>query len=275
MVVYNKNGSPIERIYAYNGTEAEQAYDVEGNTLLPVSNDIVVMTYNVQWFTGLNAEESMQREILSTYNPDIIGLQELGASMPSLGTTLFADYAEIELGSQHNKTGCVSKYTFSSVTADVFPNQTGETRGYQKAYFTFNGKTICWINTHLATSSYESEKVAQAGVLLSLVQNEEYFIITGDFNTVCKSVNDTEYTTIMKQFIDAGYNSANCSNQHGFIDTWTGGKTASDTWYPCDQIITSSNITINNVIADTLKIETSGGQQVIDHIPLVAYMTVS
>ena len=274
-MIYDINGNILNGCYDSEGTEIEQAYDVDGNALIPVSNNITVMTYNVQWFTGLNADESMQREILSTYNPDIIGLQELGAGMPSLGTTLFSDYAETELGIQHNKTGCVSKYTFSSVDADVFPDQTGETRGYQKAYFTFNGKTICWINTHLATSSYESEKVAQAGVLFDLVQNEEYFIITGDFNTVCKSVNDAEYTTIMKQFIDAGYNSANCSNQHGFIDTWTGGKTASDTWYPCDQIITSSNITIDNVVADTLKIETSGGQQVIDHIPLIAYLTVS
>ena len=112
--------------------------------------------------------------------------------------------------------------------------------------------------------------------VFNLVQNEPYFIITGDFNTVCKSVNDTEYTTIMKQFIDAGYHSANCSAQHGFLDTWTAGSTASGTWYPCDHIITSANISMNTVIVDTTKIDVAEQTgQAIDHLPIVAYLTVN
>ena len=278
MAVYNKAGTEIESVYGLSGSELEQAYDISGNELLPVgpTDEIVVMTYNVQWFSGLNANEEMQDEILTTYEPDFIGLQELGASMPAAGTRILANYPVIEIGVQSNKTGMASKWHLTDAEGAVFENQATETRGYQKAYFrTASKKTICWINAHLETSSYESVKVAQAEELFDLVENEPYFIITGDFNTVCKSVNDTEYSTIMEQFINAGCHSANCSAQHGFIDTWTAGKTAEGTWYPCDHVITSANITIQNVIADTTKITTSAGLEEIDHIPLVAYLKIN
>jgi len=280
MSVYDIDGNSITNVHDIDGITLSQAYDIEGNVLLPIepSGNITVMSYNVQWFSGLNSNQSMQENILGTYDADIIGLQELtrDSSMPSMGTTLFSDYQHQYIGGQANKTGLVSKYPLSNVVSSNFINQASETRGYQKAYLSVGGKTICWINTHLETSSYESVKVAQAGEIYNLVQNEPYFIITGDFNTVCKSVNDTEYTTIMKQFIDAGYNSANCSEQHGFLDTWTSGSTASGTWYPCDHVITSANITITDVIVDTTKIDVAAQTgQSIDHLPLVAYLTVA
>ena len=277
MGIYNVNVTAITTAYDVDGLSIAQAYDVNGNALIDDSQ-IIVMSYNVQWFGGLNGNESMQEGIIGTYKPNIIGLQELttGSSMPSMGATLFSDYQSQYIGGQTNKTGLVSKYSLSNVVSSNFTNQASETRGYQKAFFTTNAKTICWINTHLETSGAESVKVAQAGEIFDLVQNEQYFIITGDFNTVCKSTSDTEYTTIMKQFIDAGYNSANCSAQHGFLDTWTSGSTASGTWYPCDHIITSSNIDIDNVIVDTTKIDVAAQSgQTIDHLPIVAYLTIN
>jgi len=273
MAIYDYTGAEQYNAYSKNGTALAQAYDINGNALL---SDLVVMSYNVQWFSGINSNQSMQEAILNTYNADIIGLQELGASMPSLGDTLLSGYPYIQLGSQTNKTGFASKLALSNVSSANFTNQASETRGYQKAYFIAKGKTICWINTHLETSTYETVKVAQAQEIFNLVQNEEYFIITGDFNTVCKSVNDTEYTTIMKQFIDAGYHSANCSSQHGFLNTWTADSTVSGTWYPCDHIITSANIDIDTVTVDTTKItvaEQTG--QSIDHLPIVAYLIIN
>lgn len=276
MAVYEKNGTQISPIYDVNGTLLNQAYDIDRNPLLQNESNFTVMSYNVQWFSGLNSNKSMQESILAEYNADIIGLQELGSSMPSIGTELLSAYHYITLGNQYNKTGIASKCALENVVSATFTHQSGETRGYQKAYFTALGKNICWVNTHLETSSHEAAKVAQAQEVFGLVQDEPYFIITGDFNTVCKSVYDTEYTTIMKQFIDAGYNSANCSAQHGFIDTWTSGSTASGTWYPCDHIITSSNILINSVVADQRKIaiaEQTG--QSIDHLAFVAYCTIN
>lgn len=276
MSVYEKNGNQISHVYDVSGTMLNQAYDIDRNPLLQNESNFTVMSYNVQWFSGLNSNKSMQESILAEYNADIIGLQELGSSMPSLGAELLSAYQHITLGSQYNKTGMASKYSLENVVSASFTHQDGETRGYQKAHFTALGKNICWVNTHLETSSHEAAKVAQAQEVFELVQDEPYFIITGDFNTVCKSVYDTEYNTIMKQFIDAGYNSANCSAQHGFIDTWTSGSTASGTWYPCDHVITSANISINNVIADTTKIEVAAQTgQSIDHLPLIAYLTIN
>lgn len=273
MAVYDKNGEQIGNVYSKTGAFLEQAYDIEGNELID-SGSLVVMSYNVQQFGGLNANVSMQTEILNTYEPDIIGFQEVSGWNIS-GVLDDYDYAYLGL-----ETGMapavVSKMPLSDVTCELFEHQNpqGGVR-YQKCYFSKAGKTICWMNTHLAESSYESAKVAEAQEVFELVQNEEYFIVTGDFNTRCKSVNDTEYTTIMKQFVDAGYNIANCTEQFGFKDTWTSGSTASGTWLPCDHIITSANISMNSVFVDTTKIDVAAETgQSIDHLPIIAYLTI-
>lgn len=274
-MIYNVNGTQLGAAYDVEGEELEQAYDVNGNPLIDRA-DLIVMTYNVQWFSGLNANQSMQQSIIDAYRADVIGLQELHSSMPEIGTAVLSDYPYITLGGMSNKTGMASKIQLNNASTANFSTQASETRGYQKAYITAEGKTICWINTHLETSSYESVKVAQAAEVFALVENEDYFIITGDFNTVCKTTADEEYTTIMKQFIDAGYHSANCSDQHGFLDTWTSGSTASGTWYPCDHVITSANISIDNVIVDTTKIDVAEQTgQPIDHLPLIVYLTIN
>lgn len=279
MAVYNVDGQQITSVYDVDGQSLEQAYDILGNELLedqPVSDALTVMTYNVQWWSGLNSNVEMQESIIDRYSAQIIGLQELRTSMGTVGEQVLADYPYQFLGVQTNKTGLVSKINLTNINAGVFATQASETRGWQSATFTYNGKQIFWLNVHLETSSYESVKVAQAQEVFNMVQGKEYFIITGDFNTVCKSVNDTEYTTIMKQFIDAGYHSANCSQQHGFINTWTSGSTVAGTWYPCDHIITSANITIDSVTADTTKIDVAAQTgQSIDHIPLIAEVTIS
>lgn len=279
MPVYDKSGAEISSIFEVGGSQITQAFDVDGNPLIeepPLQSGLVIMTYNVQYFSGLNANTTMQEDILSTYNADIIGLQELGSgAMPAVGAEVLADYPYIYLGIQTNKSGIASKIPLSNVSANTFSNQGGETRGYQKAYFTYNGKSICWINAHLATSTNEAAKVAQAEELFDMVRDEEYFIITGDFNTGGGYTTAApEYATIMKQFIDAGYHSANYSDQHGFFKTWINGKTAESSGAATDQIITSANITIDAVILDTIKISYADGTQNIDHIPLVAEVTV-
>lgn len=276
MSIFNASGDAVNIIYDQNGNQLSQAYDMNDNELIPTEPpNFVVMSYNVQIFTGLNANEQLQQNIISTYNADIIGLQEVGGSIPEIGQSLLSDYSYKELGVGTNKTALASTLPLNSVSNTVFTNQASETRGFQKAYINFNGKNICWINTHLETSDNESVKVAQAQEIFNAVQSETYFIITGDFNTVCKTVTDPEYTSIMAQFINAGYNSANCSLQHGFLDTWTSGYTASGTWYPCDQIITSGNISIQSVIVDTSKIDVAAvTHQSIDHLPIIAYLIV-
>ena len=191
--------------------------------------------------------------------------------MPTTGTEILSPrYKHIEIGTQNNKTGIATNYKLSNVEGHVFTNQATETRGYQTAEFTFKGQTVFLVVAHLETSSYESVKVAQAQELFDLVQTKNTFILAGDFNTVCKSTSDTEYATIMKQFIDAGYNVGNCSEQHGFIDTWTAGSTEIGTWYPCDHIITSADFIMSDVERDTIKIaEAEEQEKAIDHVAFV------
>ena len=279
-MIYDINGNGLNTVYGANGNSLSQAYDIDGNPLITGSSDIVVMSYNVQWMTGLNADTSMQTDIFNTYNADIIGFQEFqranSSSMPSWVSTLLPDYEYVNMGTYGNKNAFATKYAMSNFETIPHTEQSMDGQSYSTATIEVDGTEIFIVVSHLTTSTYEAKKVAQAKEIYDALQGHDYFILLGDFNTVCKSVNDTEYTTIMKQFIDAGYNSANCSAQHGFLDTWTSGSTASGTWYPCDHIITSANISIDTVIVDTTKItvaEQTG--QSIDHLPIIGYLTVN
>ena len=87
----------------------------------------------------------------------------------------------------------------------------------------------------------------------------------------------SDYIGIFKPFVDAGYNLANSTTEKGFTKTWTTSATATSTaemTYPCDNIITSSNIDINSVVFDDTKFSYLNGQS-IDHIPLIAEVTIS
>lgn len=280
-MIYDRNGTSLNDVaYDVEGTLLNQAYDIEGNELLDTSQ-MIVMTYNIQWFTGLNSNQSMQETIFSTYDADIIGFQEFqrqsSETIPTLAHTLLdSDYPYLLMGNYGNKNAIASKYEMTEFTTVPHDTQTMDGQSYSTAHINFNGKDILLLVSHVTTSDYEATKIEQVQEVYEAVQGHEYFIILADFNTVCKSVNDTEYTTIMKQFVDAGYNCANCTEQHGFIDTWTSGSTASGTWYPCDHIITSSNIDIDTVIADTTKIDVASQTgQSIDHLPLIAYLTIN
>lgn len=289
MAVYDANGNQLTAVFGADGRRLSRAYGADGNVIY--SNEpanLIVMTYNVgQWYIGNGSNVpsakyeqyyQLQRQIMSANNPVIAGVQEYfdpfstGHSVEAVIGDYFTNHVNNEISGDSAKAIYTNGYALSNYEQISFVNGTG--RNYIKASIDVNGKTVWVINAHLDISTNESAKVAQARELFEAVSNLEYFIIMADFNTVCKSVNDEEYTTIMRQFIDAGYNSANCSAQHGFIDTWTESTNANGTWYPCDQIITSANIDILNVYADQTKV-TDNIDEMIDHLPLIAELTVN
>lgn len=276
MSVYDINGAELATVYGVGGTVLTQAYDIDGNPLLSEepTSDLVFMTYNVQRFTGRNGNQTMQERIMNAYKPDIVGLQELGSgTMPALGVTLFADYPYQTLGSQTNKTGVVSKIALDNPTYTQYVAKASETRGYNKAYITVNGKRIAFFNTHLEVLGGTAH-TAQAKELFDALQEETSFIAVGDYNVECHSTNDAEYTAVVKQFIDAGYNLSNWTAQTGFVDTWFNGTTVAGSNYvcPCDNIITSPDITIESIVYDPIKLEYESG--VIDHIAVIAHLQV-
>lgn len=288
-MLYDVHGNLVNMSYDVDGETAQNLYDVYGNPLQPIepAATLKVMSYNVgQWYNGTltavptdqyETYYALQRGFMTRNDPDIVCVQEYASTFSSghsanevIGS-LF-DYSYQNNGSSYQRKIMYSQHEMNDITN---ANYEGYTWGYQKGRISIGGKDIWIINTHLATSSTESQKVAQARLLFDMVGELEYFIILGDFNTVCTSVNDTEYTTIMKQFIDAGYHSANCSNQHGFLDTWTESTDRTGVWCPCDHIITSSNIVMSDVMVDYSKVAVSSVNGVrIDHCPIIAELTV-
>lgn len=274
MAVYDSEGNVLTTIYDVSGNSLQTAYDSDGNVIY--RREMTVMSYNVQWLSGLNSNQTMQREILDEYNADIIGIQEwttMGTTKPT-DMDLFSNYNYSYLGIQTNKTAIVSKPSLTDVEGHVFTTQGNETKGYQTCRFDYGDKDILWINAHMF---YDDMTIisAQCTEIFNLVQNEPYFIITGDFNIKCKDTTSAWYTSCMKQFVDAGYNSANCSEQHGFLDTWTDAKNVSGTWYCLDQIITSPNLEIVEVIVDQIKLDYLDGTNAIDHLPIIARLKIN
>lgn len=273
--LYSIYASAVSRIYSYLGTGCVRAYASYGSLIWSsngaVEDDtLTVMTYNVGVFDQRNTQAVIST-ILNKYNADVIGLQEIyKTNRPQIFDTAFAAYPYQSIGIQVNKTALVSKRNLASAGAYIFSNQTIEQRGYNKAYVTFNGKNVCIINAHLETTSGGDAKRLQAKEIYDIVKSEPYFVILGDFNTICKDTSHTEYTTIMKQFVDLGCQSANCTPLFGFTNTWTDGTSLSTSEsYPCDHIIVSPSLKISELIFDRTK-ETMETSKKLDHIPIVA-----
>lgn len=285
---YTKDGIEIFHAYDINGNYLSQAYDINGNEIfhneIPEGKErLSVMSYNVQWFTNINSQLNMQREILNKNEPVIIGCQELSqdGTMPLIGQTLFSDYPVKLLSNHKNYLGCISMLDlYDTVIAD-YQNQDpedmsqyGETRSYIKTYFNFNCKRICWINTHL---SYRTNYTyTQMSEILELISNEEYFIITADFNTNFTSFTSDYYNNTYKKFLDAGCKLINSIPSTGITKTYTASTYAellSQFSSNPDNIIVSSNIDIYSINFDITKLFYLDGHS-IDHIAVNAVLLI-
>lgn len=289
-MIYDVLGNVISQAYNTNGLSGDIFYDFEGNIIYnisnpdnpsdpdtpPVSSDniIRVMSYNIGLFTGRNTLETLQH-MINTYNLDLIGLQEVyKTSLHTNFSKAFGDYPYYLLGAQYNKNAILSKLPLEDMTSVIYDYNTLETKAYTKGYFMINGIRVCFIDTHLEQTAGGEAKVRQAKQLQELVQQEEYFIITGDFNTICKDTSHEEYELIMKPFLDMGCHSVNCSPEFGFTNTWTDQYTLTESnGYPTDHIIVSKNIKIVNHVYDTYKLDLNIDWN-IDHIPVIAEVKI-
>lgn len=282
------------RVYDRKLTDRERLYNYLIDKMrfgVKASNELTAMTFNVQNWTGLNSDEALISSILKKYNPDVAGFQEYDTSR-SLGGVPIKEYLEniwesVEVGVpssrtyskaivSHRETTPIETMEFSTLS----PNTAKERLGYHKTYIEVNGKKIAVFNTHLDVSdSKNSEgvpyKYFQAQELCELVSKEEYFILMGDFNTTCLGIYEDDYINQLKPFVDKGFNIANCCAEFGFDITWYGTASKDGEKYPTDNIITSANITINNAFADYQKADNNTDGQVLDHMPLIAYLTVN
>lgn len=281
MPIYDAEGKQLFACYDANGDALDHAYDASGNLIWSASYDtypLIVMSYNVQDFTALNANQSMQAEIVSKYNPDIIGFQEFyrSATIPSIAQNILANYADIQLGpTVQNYVAMASKsIQFQNLTTGLYETQHGENRGWMKAYIPFHGKNICVVNTHLEVA-YADTRYAQMQELFDMVQNEEYLIAIGDFNHYSNDTSSANWINMYKPLIDAGYHLANCKNDDDF--NWTFANTSVNNVLQApnapDNIITSSNIDIVTTHYDMTKYDYVTTQN-IDHIPMICELSV-
>ena len=273
MSVYNKNGVEINALYAKSGSGIATAYGSDGEIVFPgidpTDYNFKIMSFNNQSWTGLSGWSYIGAAILS-YGCDIVGTQE------SHTTTYMtnAGYSYCEVSSTQSGNIVWSKQAVTDVTSASFTsNHYAGKRGYQKMKTTINGKTVAIYNTHLETSTMPQYQYAQVQELIDMLEDEEYFILTGDLNMDGHNQSDSQYLNVIKPFIDAGFNVANCSSRFGFNGTWTNGTTAAGPWNPCDNVITSSNIRLANFVVDMTKVELDTGLT-IDHLPVIAYLKV-
>ena len=164
-----------------------------------------------------------------------------------------------------------SKYPIVSYTPHTF---TGESRYYDDAVINYAGENIHVIVTHFHPSETPT-KIAEAKQLFNYVSAlTEKFIICGDFNSTLYDPFSETNAAIYNQFLNAGCTLAN-DGAFGIFPT----ACNSDDWatdkFAIDNIIASGGITITDVWTDLTKTTDGITDGKIDHIPLIAELSVS
>ena len=280
MAIYDRFGNQLSVAYDRHGNPVEKAYDRHGSLVFQSKPSLKVMSYNVQYWNNTNSVVSTQN-IAFGDGADIVGIQEWGASADrTIGGQSCIEYLNgfgyetVWVSSlNYNHTAIASKLELSD-RSEVVYSTFHERRSYTKSYFTFEGKRIALFNTHLDPEEDEV-MYTQASEILNAVKSETYFILIGDFNVGSKTKEGTSFQRVVQPFIDEGFNVANSMPNEDLIWTFYNGKTVADSTSitPPDNIITSANISIDNVYTIDTKLHISNSSG-IDHIPLVAVLTL-
>lgn len=290
MSIYNKSGQAIGTAFNKGGEALSIAYDVDGTPVFSDGQSLTVMSFNVgcfysEWHTAPTSTGDVfylrNKGILERHNPDYAGMSEWHNQIGTVqASTLMNEFFEsyYPYYDAYSVDGAALTSAFTGTAANVtntaYTAQDSNTRYYQKAYINLAGKTICCILTHLALTP--ATRAAQFLELMGVVANEQYFIITGDFNFEIVSVGDSEYNASVQVALDRGYNSA--QNAEHLLMTWYSGETvaASTRIFALDNIITSANIIIDSVFRDETKLTDGLCEEygiIIDHLPLIATLT--
>lgn len=284
MAVYNKHGVALDAVYNSSGEPLERAYDAHGNVIFESGErtTLKIMSYNVgQWWTGTGqtvptAQKSeyytLQNGTFDSNRPDILFMQEYlntWCQDGSLASELLNPYFDNqEVTNPQGMIGhsiCTNGIVLSNYTSHNFTTNKGNYPTYESAEITVDGKSITIVNTHNDyVLSYQTQEVTD---LLAFLANLDSFVLCGDFNInlSTEDTTDDQYLNSVKRFLDAGYHVGNCVVD--WIPTYYG--TASPTGGKfTDQIVTSADIRIDNIYADTAKL-TDGLNDKIDHLPLI------
>ena len=250
---------------------------------IPITTKLKVMTYNVGHYaygTGMGLPASTYDEkflnwkrFIGKIGVDIIGIQEFDSWMNDAETEENAIIANdvfwdnfYKYGKETGtKTAIKSKEYFSW----CYNRQLTSGTYYTIAWI--NG--ICLMSVHLSVGAANTQtRLTEAAEIVSLLENEDRFIIFGDFN--CEP---GEEDALYGVFTSQNYKIANCGF-FGDYYTWSSARTDFSHYdnptgelYYIDNIIVSDNINIVDAYAvpEAYDICTS------DHIPFVAELEIS
>lgn len=286
MAIYNINGVALESAYQKSGESAETAYNVLGDVVFESGERVTlkIMSYNVgQWYIGDGNRVptdkkteyfNLQDGTFSTYHPDILFMQEYlntwcqdGSASSQLLSPYFDNQQSTnDTNAYKGHSICSNGIALSNYTSHNFTTNKGNYPTFESAEIMVSGKTITIVNTHNDyVLSYQQQEVTD---LLAFLANLDSFILCGDFN-IDLSVEETtgdQYQNSVKRFLDAGYNVGNCVLD--WIPTYFGTSSPTGGKFT-DQIVTSADIRIDSIYADTTKL-TDGIGDKIDHLPLIA-----
>lgn len=292
MAIYNVSGTQIVSAYDKSGQSLGTAYDVNGAVVYTREFSFKVMQYNCgQWYKGLHdnvtAEDDekyyeLQSGMIYSDNPDVLCLEEYTAQFSKAGRTaksflepLFPYYHEQTDGTTTTvpQRAIYSKYPITDYTPHTFTDGSGYY--YDSCTITINGLPIHFIVTHLHWNDI-NKRATEAATIKANADRYDYVVICGDFNTVDNfDTSGADYQAILKPFVDDGYKLAN-GGAFGFMKTCggtSGGVPVPEATHCLDNIIVSENITIDSVTVDHTK-ETDEIPDIIDHLPLVAELTI-
>lgn len=293
-MIYDVNGNALNSAYDKNGSIISKVYNKHGEEipLTPDPFQMTVMAFNVgsfytEWHPApVEAGDvflERNENIFDNYDLDFAGLSEwykyIGNNESATLMDEFfhywhPDYRPYEENDSALTIGASAEITETRLVK--YTTQGSQTRYYLKAYINFHGRKICCVLTHMDLTA--SARAGQFLELMNAMENEEYFIALGDFNFTITSVGDTEYNNSIQVALNKGFHSA--QNANSLLMTHYNGKTvaSSSESYALDNIITSSNITINSVARDETKLTDGLCEQydiIIDHLPIVAELTVT
>lgn len=155
---------------------------------------IKVMTYNIH--RGINKDNKLDldgiAEVIKSSGADIIALQEVERFSVRTGFRDQIEYIADKLSMQYAYgksinilngqygNAILSKFPIIEYKMNRLPSQ-GEQRTILKAGLNVNGNSISFYSTHLGLS--QSERDLQVQEIVRLVEDDNRFIIAGDFNS--------------------------------------------------------------------------------------------